>query len=109
MEDQNSKDKGNSPTEEEGAQSNPPQQQDGRQNAEAGEIQTESESEEANEQWTSSKKKGRGRKSKIDERIQETHKAVLNGSQPTLKSAYSGHQTRKQLKASQGGPPNPGF
>jgi hypothetical protein len=108
MEDQHSKDKGNSPIEEEGAQSNPPQQQDGRQNAEAGEIQTESESEEANENWISPKKKGRGRKSKIDERNQEAHKAVLNGSQSTLKSAYSGHQTRKQLKASQGGPPNPG-
>jgi hypothetical protein len=62
MEDQHSKDKGNSPIEEEGAQSNPPQQQDGRQNAEAGEIQTESESEEANENWISPKKKGRGRK-----------------------------------------------
>jgi hypothetical protein len=109
MEDQNSKDKGNTPTEEEGAQSNPPQQQDDRQNAEEGEIQTESESEEANGKWISPKRKARGRKSKIEERNQETHKALLNGSQSTLKSTYSGHQTRKQLKASQGGPSIPGI
>jgi hypothetical protein len=107
MEAQNPKDKGKSTTEEEGEQSNPSQKQDDRQNVEEGEIQSESETEEANDQRISPKKKGRGRKSKIEERNQETHKAVLDGSQTTLKTAYSGHQTRKQLKASQGGPPNP--
>jgi len=104
-EDQQSKDKGISPIEEEGEQSNPPQHQDIRSNAEEGEIQLESEPEEANDSWVSPKKRGRGRKSKIDERNQEAQKAVLNGSQSTLKAAFPGIPTRKQIKASQGGPP----
>jgi hypothetical protein len=106
-EDQHSKDKGNTSIEEDGTQSNPPQQQDGLQNAEDGEIQVGSDSEEVNEIWISPKKKGRGRKSKIDERNQEAHNAVLNGSQSTIKSTFTGHQTRKQIKASQGGLPPP--
>jgi hypothetical protein len=106
-EDQHLEDKGNTPIEEDGTQSNPPQQQDDHQNAEDGEIQIGSDSEEVNEIWTSPKKKGRGRKSKIDERNQEAHNAVLNGSQSTIKSTFTGHQTRKQIKASQGGHPPP--
>jgi hypothetical protein len=86
-------------------QNNSPQKQVGSQNIEEGEISLSSDSEEANEDWATPKKKGRGQKSKIAERNQEAHKAVLNGSQPTIPNVF--HKTRKQAKASQGGQPPP--
>jgi hypothetical protein len=105
--DQNPEDKGNQPTEEEGAQNNSPQRKEGSQNIEEGEISIGSDSDEANEVWVTPKKMGRGRKTKKDERDQETYKDVLNGSQPTIKQLINVRHTRKQAKASQGGHPSP--
>jgi len=73
---------------------------EGIQDIEEGEISTGSDSEGASEAWATQKKKGRGGKTKKEERDEETYKDVLKGSQPTIKHLISIRHTRKQAKAS---------
>ena len=80
---------------------------EGSHNIEEGEISTGSDSKGASEAWATPQKKGRGRKTKKEERDQETYKDVLKGSQPTIKQLISVRHTRKQAKASQGGHSSP--
>jgi hypothetical protein len=69
---------------------------------ELGEVSPDSDYEGASDSIFTPTKEGKGRKSKKEERENETYKDILSGLQPTIKHLINVRMIRKHSKALQG-------